>query len=423
MSILDSVQIAKIEWWLAEPALISGLTNNDMAQLALVLLCMPIAYQVKRLLKAALSDTNPWLERINVFLFPVVWLVFLALGRLFLNGHVETALILDLAIVSTFGWFCVRGIGELPIKKEFRRLLTIAVLGLVLLQFTNRLDAVIQFLDGAGIALGSTTISLWSVSKAVFVVFMLGWAMKGGRLWVSKYLKGTGTSAAARTLIDKALLTGGVIVGGLLTLSVLGINLTALTVFGGALGIGLGFGLQAISSNYISGIFLLLDKSIKPGDVISVYDPTGHSSFGHVIQMNARYLVLRKRDGTEVLVPNERLMQNEVVNWSYNSKQVRQEVTVGVSYNSDMENVKEVLTEAVQGVKRVLAVPAPRIFIKEFADSSVVWIIRYWQNDPEEGVNNLKGEIHMAVWKALKDNNIEIPFPQMVLHGSLKQPK
>jgi len=422
----DSVQLAKVKWWLSEPALISGLSNADLIQVAIIILALPLATQGKLLLQKLLpkeglvEKIGPWRERFKSIMAPLLLLAILSMAHGVMLGLSGATLIIDITILLALAWLLIRLVQQLPITKELKRLITLALLGLVLLQFTNRLDAVVTFLDGARLTLGGTIISLWSIGKALLVLAILVWALKSGRKWVANYLRTTGTSPAARTLIDKALLTIGVAFGGLMTLSVMGINLTALTVFGGALGIGLGFGLRAITSNYISGILLLLDKSIKPGDVISVYDPAGHSSFGHVIQMNARYLVLRKRDGTEVLVPNERLMMNDVVNWSYNNKQVRQEVEIGVHYGSDMNQVKEVLTQAVLDTKRVLTVPAPRVFIKEFGDSSVVWLIRYWQNDPEEGVNNLKGDIYLAIWEALKANNIEIPYPQMVLHGAVK---
>ncbi|MDD9912416.1 MAG: mechanosensitive ion channel, partial [Alphaproteobacteria bacterium] len=134
------------------------------------------------------------------------------------------------------------------------------------------------------------------------------------------------------------------------------------------------------------------------------------------------YIVMRRRDGMEALIPNETLMVNQVINWSYSNRAIRQEVDIRVSYDSDMEQVREILLTAVKTVNRVLEVPPPVCFIREFADSSVVFLLRYWSNDPENGVNNLKGAVNMAAWKALKEAGVKIPYPQHVLHMAEDNP-
>lgn len=196
----------------------------------------------------------------------------------------------------------------------------------------------------------------------------------------------------------------------------LGIDLTALAFFGGAFGLAIGFGLQKTFGNLISGILLLMDKSIKPGDVISVTDQAGNEAVGQIRKIGIRAISVITRDQTEHLIPNENLMINQVVNWSYSSKDVRVKAPIGVSYDSDLDLVTSLLYQAVNDTPRVLARPKPRVNLMEFGDSSVNFEIRFWIQDPEEGLSNIRSEVFMRVWHLFKENDIEIPYPQRDLH-------
>lgn len=192
----------------------------------------------------------------------------------------------------------------------------------------------------------------------------------------------------------------------------LGIDLTALAFFGGAFGLAIGFGLQKTFGNLIAGIILLLDKSIKPGDVIAVTDMAGNETFGQIRKIGIRAVSVTTRDQREYLIPNENLMINQVENWSYSSKQVRMPVNVGVSYNADMNLARELMLEAARKSDRVLKSPAPTVWMAEYGDSSVNFIIHCWINDPEEGVGNVRSEVLTNLWFLFKEHDIEIPFPQ-----------
>jgi small-conductance mechanosensitive channel len=192
----------------------------------------------------------------------------------------------------------------------------------------------------------------------------------------------------------------------------LGIDLTALAVFSGAFGLAIGFGLQKTFGNLIAGIILLMDKSIKPGDVISVTDAAGNEGFGQIRRIGIRAISVITRDKTEYVIPNENLMINQVVNWSYSSRDVRVKAPVGVSYGSDLDLVCELLMQAAKDTPRVLSNPAPRINLMGFGDNSVDFEIRFWILDPEEGLSNIRSDVLMRVWKLFKENDIEIPFPQ-----------
>jgi len=192
----------------------------------------------------------------------------------------------------------------------------------------------------------------------------------------------------------------------LIALSTVGIDFSALAFFSGAVGVGLGFGLQKIVSNLVSGIILLADKSIKPGDVISVGE-----SFGWVDAMGARYTSIVTREGREFLIPNEDFVTQRVINWSYSNDEVRLEVPFGVSYASDPHKVCELATGAARSVARVLISPAPVCHLKAFGESSLDFTLRFWIRDPVDGVTNVRGQVLLALWDTLKREGIEIPYP------------
>lgn len=202
----------------------------------------------------------------------------------------------------------------------------------------------------------------------------------------------------------------------LIGIDLLGIDLTALAFFGGAFGLAIGFGLQKTFGNLISGIILLLDKSIKPGDVISVSDQAGNESVGQIRKIGIRAISVITRDQTEHLIPNENLMINQVVNWSYSSKDVRVKAPVGVSYDSDLKLVSELLYKAIDDVPRIQKTPKPRVNLMGFGDSSVDFELRFWIQDPEEGIGNIRSDVYSRVWQLFKEHNVEIPFPQRDLH-------
>jgi small-conductance mechanosensitive channel len=197
----------------------------------------------------------------------------------------------------------------------------------------------------------------------------------------------------------------------LLALDAVGIDLTALTVFGGAFGVGLGFGLQRIASNFISGFIVLFDRSIRPGDVITIGD-----KFGWVQELRARYVVVRDRDGVDRLIPNEMLITNEVINWSFSDRNVRLKIPVSISYDNDPEQALALLSEAAMANPRVLAEPEPATRLMAFGDNGIELELRVWIQDPQAGLANVRSDINLAIWRAFKAAGIVIPYPQRDLH-------
>jgi small-conductance mechanosensitive channel len=230
----------------------------------------------------------------------------------------------------------------------------------------------------------------------------------------ARVMKLDGLAMSTRIGISKSSYVFLLALGMLVGINAAGVDLTALTVLTGAMGLGLGFGLQAVASNFVSGFVLLLDKSIKPGDVISFTGGTGTSTenFGWVQELRGRYVVVRDRDGVDTLVPNQNLITNTVINWSYSDPKVRLKLPVRVSYRDDVELALQVLLKAAQASGRVLKEPAPVSRLMYFGDSGIELELRFWIADPQEGVNNVRSDVNRAIWKHFKENGITIPVAQ-----------
>jgi small-conductance mechanosensitive channel len=181
-------------------------------------------------------------------------------------------------------------------------------------------------------------------------------------------------------------------------------------------GLGIGFGLQKMVSNLFSGLILLLDRSIKPGDVIAIDD-----TCGRIRSMGARYVSIVTRDSTEYLIPNEVLITHQVVNWSFSSTVIRLKIGIGVSYDSDVHQVRGLMITVAQNTDRVLDDPQPVCQMKDFGDHAIELELRFWVHDPENGIANVSSAVRMKIWDAFKANGIEIPFPQRVVHMTFQQ--
>ena len=282
-------------------------------------------------------------------------------------------------------------------------------------EYLGWLDPIISTLDSIGMAAGKSRITLWSVLKLLFTltlfVLVAAWISR----WVERRLKRL-SNLAPSTRIGIAKFANAFLIGlsMLLGLNAAGVDLTALTVLTGAIGLGLGFGLQSIAANFVSGFVLLMDRSIKPGDVISLSGQSGTSTenFGWVQELRGRYVVVRDRDGVEMLVPNQQLISNAVINWSYTDPRIRLKLPIRVSYHDDPELALGVLLAACEGQSRVLQEPAPVSRLMHFSDSGIELELRFWISDPQEGVNNVRSEVNRAIWRLFKQHKITIPVAQ-----------
>lgn len=268
----------------------------------------------------------------------------------------------------------------------------------------------LQWLESVHFRVGKNELNLLMILSALLWVSVI----LVGALWVSKLIekrvmKLGDIDMNLRFVISKLARTLLIIGAVLVALPIVGIDLTVLSVFGGALGVGLGFGLQKIASNYVSGFIILLDRSIRIGDRLMV-----DGRVGYVSKITARYVVLKGLDGSEVLVPNEALIANTVINQSYTDKQIWISMPIQVAYDTDLELAQRLLREAAAH-PRVMSDPAPNAFVTAFADSGVNMEIGLWVKDPENGIAGLRSEINLRIWHLFKQHHIQIPYPQREL--------
>ena len=269
-------------------------------------------------------------------------------------------------------------------------------------------DDVIQLLDSVGFNLGETRVSLLSVLTAVSFIAILMWASLAlGNFFDRRIQRVEELTPSLRVLVGKILRIGLIVIAVMIAMQSLNLDLTALTVLSGAVGVGIGFGLQKVVSNFIAGIIILMDQSIKPGDTITLGE-----TFGWIRELRARFVSVITRDGREYLIPNEDFITTQVVNWSFSDKYVRLDVPFGVSYNSDPHEVTRLAIEAAASVDRVDgSYNKPVCWMTEFGDSSINFVLRFWIDDPQRGLTNIRGKVLLALWDAFKEHGISIPFP------------
>ncbi|SPF39050.1 putative Potassium efflux system KefA protein / Small-conductance mechanosensitive channel [Syntrophobacter sp. SbD1] len=259
---------------------------------------------------------------------------------------------------------------------------------------------------------GNVHVSMLTILRASWLLLFLYWLSKNLLIILHLWLQtGSGLPPATQALFYKLcrllLFSASVVV----VLHYMGIDLTVFALFGGAIGLGIGFGLQKIFANLVSGFMILADKSIKPGDVIQLGNTYGWINF-----LGSRYVSVVTRSGVEHLIPNESLITGEVINWSYSSNLVRLQVPVGISYDSDLETATRLVLEAAGDTMRVLHEPKPACLLTGFGDNAVNLELRVWINDPQNGLGAVRNELLMGIWRRFKTEGIELPYPQRVLH-------
>ena len=276
---------------------------------------------------------------------------------------------------------------------------------------------VIQRLDSFGFDIGDTRFSLWTALVVVMVIVAVLIAARIGTKLARKLLGRITSLSPTQTLLADKLVTMAVwTVAILVGIDMLGIDLTTLAVFSGALGLAIGFGLQKTFGNLIAGIILLLDRSIKPGDVIAVSDMSGRESFGQIRKIGIRAISVITRDKKEYLIPNENLMINQVENWSYSTRDVRVKVPVSVAYDTDIVLAEELMLRAAKEAPRVLDGAETRVLVRAIGGGSIDFEIRLWIEDPEEGIGGVQSDVLKRVWHLFREHGIEVPFQQRDLY-------
>jgi len=423
VQVLHGYMLALVRWF-TENVLVLA-TLGQVAVIAVAFLAaLPIAPALRRWIER-LGRTK-WLARggaratrvIAPLALPIVWLILQWLTVLVAGQAGWSHQIVQITVSLLTAWVVIRLASQLVRDPTWSRMIAIAAWAVAALNIVGLLDDTIVLLDGLALQLGDLRLSALTAIKGLLSLAIL--------LWVATMLSDIlerrigalpNLTPSVQVLFAKLLKILLLTIAIVAALSTVGIDLTAFAVFSGAVGVGIGFGLQKVVSNLISGVILLMDKSVKPGDVISVGD-----TYGWINTLGARYASVVTRDGTEFLIPNEDMITQQVVNWSHSNNLVRLRIPVGVSYNSDVRKAIALCLEAASEVGRVEKEPKSVCLLRGFGDSSVDLELRFWIDDPQNGVSNVKSEVLLLVWDKFHEHDIEIPFPQRDLHIRSAEP-
>ena len=403
--------------------LLTALVHPDsLIALSILTACLLLAWALVRLLRGRESvEGSIWFgERIvDGVLFPVAALVLAYAAKLMLAGTVKAA-VFKLAIPILLSLLVIR----LTVRvlrasfpgsrwmRVFERSVSWAAWAGVVLWVTGILPVLLDAMEDIRWKIGAAHVSLRDMLEGAFtgaLVMMLA-------LWVSaaiekQLLRGTGSTLSVRMMVSNLVRVLLLFVGLLLTLSAVGIDLTALSVLGGAVGVGLGFGLQKIAANYISGFVILAERSLRIGDMVKV-----DGFEGRITDIRTRYTVIRSLGGREAILPNEMLITQRVENSSLADPRVLLSSTVQVAYGTDVQALQPKLQAAMAGVARVIDDPAPAAQLSAFAADGMELTLQFWIRDPENGQGNVRSDVNLAVLAVLDAEHIQIPFPQRVMH-------
>ena len=350
---------------------------------------------------------------------PLALLGVLAVIRVVLGAIDRPVHLVDAAMSLMTAWIVIRAVTLVIRSRFWSKVAFYIAWPVAALDVFGLLDDVVMQLQALAIPLGQTEggepvdLSLFDILRTLIYFGVLFWAASFAGRAVNAQLERTDEiSPALRALIAKVMGFVLPIVALLIALQLTGFNLATLAIFSGAVGIGVGLGLQKTVANFAAGFTLLADKSIKPGDALEV-----DGQFGWVTDMQARYVSMRTRDGTEHLIPNEHFIANGVINWSKSDRVVRMHAPFGVAYGTrDLKRVQELAIAAAQTVDRVVSDKTPVCNLMEYGDSSVNFDLRFWITDPQNGLSNVRSDVFLAVWESFHEHGIEFPFPQVDLH-------
>lgn len=355
---------------------------------------------------------TPVVQALKPIARPVIWLAILWFAVFAAQGAAWPHHLMEGTVSLLTAWVAIRLASSFIRNAFWARMVAGFAWSVAALNLLGLLDPVMLTLDGMALNLGDFRISVLGIIKAgLLLALFIYLASVASRLAENRISASRSLTPSMRVLFSKLARVALYALATVLALEGVGIDLTAFAVFGGAVGLGIGFGLQKVVSNLMSGVILLMDRSVKPGDVIAIGD-----TFGWINTLGARYVSVVTRDGTEHLIPNEELISQRVENWSYSNKLVRQKIPIGVDYETDVHKARELAVLAADGVERVLKEPKPVCHLIEFGDNSVVLELRIWINDPQKGVANVRSEVQLKIWDLYHEHGVVFPFPQRDLH-------
>jgi small-conductance mechanosensitive channel len=394
---------------------------SNLIELILFLILLAAAYFLTKILYKHVDELLDKIEAlkerkrvriIDQLLYPLVLMILVGLYYV-----IAASFNLPVVIISIFGnlvsaWLIVKTLTLFFPRNRMFRFLSALIWIIAALRILNIYQETINFLDSLAFNSGNLRISLLLIIKTIIIFSVLFWvAGKLSRLVTGRIDKSDDLTPSVKVLLNKIarflIFTSAI----LFTLSGVGVDLSAFAFMGGAIGVGLGFGLQKIVSNFISGIIILADKSIKPGDVVEISDV-----YGWVRKLDTRFVSVVTRSGKEFLIPNEDFITKEVINWSYSDELVRVDAKVGVSYTSDLRLVQELMMNAIEEKERILTTPEPNVLLIDFGDSSVNFELRFWISDPRNGIQNIRSQVLLSIWDQFNEHDIVIPYPQQDYH-------
>lgn len=397
-------------------------TVQSLAQALIVIISIAISFLLRYLFAKTLFKDGDGkktmlgrgFESIAPIFGPLVSVVLISAGQAFFVKFVgQDMRIIELGYELVILWAVVKLISLSTESRPIIYFSLVAGLAIVGLSFTGNLSPFVDFLNRFSFKIGTYQFSIVALVKGIVALGILFWAAgvstKMVRFLISRFSK---LRVSNRELAAKSAQIAIYFVLFMVALDIMGIDLTALAVFGGAVGVGLGFGLQKITSNFISGLILLVEKTVEVGDVVELEN----GLYGHVRQIGARYTMLETLDTKEVMVPNEEFISTKVTNWTYSNPTGRMEINIGISYDTDLDMARDVMIDALKDHPRILRNPEPMCLLDEFADSSVNFRLLFWIDDVSYKYWRVKSDVMFAVWHVLKNNNIEIPYPQRDLN-------
>lgn len=416
---LEDINLIDLQTKITEWFFTTIMTMGFSAQFIIVLAGFALAYFIKKYLTPKLKDLINKLSvpfRLTEILYSALRLIFPFFAMIFIMIGAKIITIPTIGMSGTIGfavaklllaWIFIRLVVQIIEHRFARNVIAFTIWGLAALSILGILDQTMGTLDAIGFNIGDFRLSALSVAKGLLGLFILLYgALFTANILDKKIANSRSLTPSSRVLISKMSRVGLIVTALIIGVTSAGIDLSLFAVFSGAVGLGIGFGLQKVISNLFSGVLLLLDQSIKPGDIIEM-----DGTFGWVNHMGARYTEVLTRDNKSYLVPNEEFITQHVVNWSHGNTLVRVETKFGVHYKSDPHLVKKIATEAALKPERVVDSPTPMCHLIEFGDSSLNFVLRYWIKDAEKGIVNTKGDVMLALWDALKEHNIKIPYP------------
>jgi small-conductance mechanosensitive channel len=385
------------------------------------LVCRPLQGWVSRWLERIpeqrhldwIAHHRPWIkDRLVPLITPVAWAIGLWIAVMVAKQEGWPHLVTQTAVSLLLAWLVIRLASDLVPYAALARLIAVLAWVVAALNIVHLLGPTLDLLDSVALQIGGLRVSVLTVLRGVVSLAVLLWAATlASNLFERRITRVPEITPRAQVLFGKLIKTTLVTLAVVLSLTSIGVDFSTFALFTGALGVGVGLGLQRTVSNLFSGIVLLLDKSIKPGDVIEV-----GGTYGWVSSLGARYVSVETRDGTEFLIPNEDIITQQVINWSHKSKRVRLKVPIRVPHNSDLDQALALMLEAASRPPRVLVAPAPTALVMAFGESAIELELRFWIEDAQNGVHNVKSQILYEIWGLFQREGIQIPYPKRDLY-------